>query len=240
VLDHVCVSWYSMTVPFSKLSNRSLRDQIAEKIREAVLNQSLRAGDRLIERKLATQFGASLTAVREALITLEADGFVVKRHNSSTYITDFNHDEVEKAFEFRRVLEGFALELAVRLATDDQIKSLEVAYLEMVDAAAHGGFDLFLRKDYKWHEAIWILADNEFLLSALRRLILPLFAFSAIRIHSGSPLDLLADAQRHRTMLDSIKNRDIEGSRAALNHAVDEWLSVLRDWETRRKETGQL
>jgi DNA-binding GntR family transcriptional regulator len=113
-----------MTVPFSKLSNRSLRDQIAEKIREAVLNQSLRAGDRLIERTHATQFGASLTAVREALITLEADGFVVKRHNSSTYITDFNHDEVEKAFEFRRVLEGFALELAVRLATDDQIKSL--------------------------------------------------------------------------------------------------------------------
>src|ERR1044072_8230839 len=100
-----------MTVSFSKLANRSLRAQIADKIREAVLNKLLRAGDRLVERKLATQFGASLTAVRQALIALEADGFVVKRHNSSTYITDFSHDEVEKAFEFRRVLEGFALEL---------------------------------------------------------------------------------------------------------------------------------
>src|SRR5947209_6429561 len=104
-----------MAVPFSKLSNRSLRDQIAEKIREAVLNKSLRAGDRLVERKLAVEFGASLTAVREALIVLEAEGFVVKKHNSSTYITDFSQEEVEKAFELRRVLEGFALELAVRL-----------------------------------------------------------------------------------------------------------------------------
>jgi DNA-binding GntR family transcriptional regulator len=230
---------FSTAVPFSKISNRSLRDQIAEKIRQAVLNQSLRAGDRLIERKLATQFGASLTAVREALITLEAEGFVVKRYNSSTYITNFSHEEVEKAFEFRRVLEGFALEMAVRLATDEQIKSLELAYLEMVDAAGHGSLDLFLQKDYSWHEAVWVLADNEFLLAALRRLVLPLFAFSAIRIHSGSPLDLLADAHRHRAMLESIKNRDIEASRRALNHAVDEWLSVLSDWEPKSKQTGQ-
>ena len=228
-----------MAVPFSKISNRSLRNQIAEKIREAILNQSLGAGDRLVERKLAAQFGASLTAVREALITLEAEGFVVKRVNSPTYVTELFQEEVEKAFEFRRVLEGFALELAIRLATDDQIKSIEVAYLEMVDAAARGDLDLFLRKDYSWHEAIWVLADNEFLLAALRRLIIPLFAFAVIRIHSGSPLDLLADAERHRTMLDSIKKRDVETSRKALNHAIDEWLSVLRDWETRRKQTDQ-
>src|SRR5690242_138057 len=111
-----------MAIAFSKISNRSLRNQIAEKIREAILNQSLGAGERLVERRLAAQFGASLTAVREALITLEAEGFVVKRLNSSTYVTELLQEEVEKAFEFRRVLEGFALELAIRLATDEQIK----------------------------------------------------------------------------------------------------------------------
>lgn len=223
---------------FSKISNRSLRDQIAQKIREAVLNNSLKPGDRLVERKLAAQFGASLTAVREALITLEVDGFVVKKHNSSTYVTDFSQHELEKAFEFRRVLEGYALELAIRLATDEQIKSLELAYLDMVNGAAKGDLDLFLRKDYDWHEAVWVLTDNEFLVAALRRLVLPLFAFSAIRIHSGSPLDLLVDAHRHQTMLDSIKSRDIEGCRKALDHIVDEWLSVLSEWDKSRTKGG--
>jgi len=36
---------------------------------------------------MAAQFGASLTAIREAIITLETEGFVTKKPNTSTYIT---------------------------------------------------------------------------------------------------------------------------------------------------------
>jgi DNA-binding GntR family transcriptional regulator len=77
----------------------------------------------------------------------------------------------------------------------------------MVDAAGRGDHNLFLQKDYDWHEVIWKLADNEYLLAALKRLILPLFAFSAIRIHSGRPLDFLADAYRHHSMLESFEQK---------------------------------
>jgi DNA-binding GntR family transcriptional regulator len=220
-----------MKVLFSKVSDRSLRDQIAGSIKEAILSNSLRAGDRLVERKLAAQFGVSLTAVREALIVLEVEGFVVKKTNSSTYVTKLSLQEVEKAFDLRRVLEGFAMELAVQLATPKEIQSLEKAYLDMIDAAAHGNVDLFLQKDCEWHEAIWRLAGNEYLFAALRRLILPLFAFAAIRIHAGSPLDLLADAHRHQPLLDAIKARDIKECRAALSQVTEEWVSILQAWE---------
>ena len=98
--------------PFSKLFKRSLRDQIAEKICEAILSGSLAPGERLVERRLSEEFGASLTAVREALITLEAKGFVVRKPNSSTYVTEYSFEEVEKAFKFRRALEGYAIEEA--------------------------------------------------------------------------------------------------------------------------------
>ena len=222
-----------MEMSFSKLSNRSLRDQIAGKIKEAILSNSLRAGDRLVERKLAAQFGVSLTAVREALIVLEIEGFVVKKTNSSTYVTKLSIREVEKAFDLRRVLEGYAMELAVHLATPKEIQSLEKAYLAMIDAAAQGNVDLFLQKDCEWHEAIWCLAGNEYLLAALKRLVLPLFAFAAIRIHAGSPLDLLADANRHHPLLHAIQARDIQACHTALNHITEEWVSVLRAWETK-------
>ncbi|HLY62019.1 MAG TPA: GntR family transcriptional regulator [Terriglobia bacterium] len=227
-----------MAISFSKLSNSSLRDQIAGKIKEAILNNSLRPGDRLVERKLAAQFGVSLTVVREGLIILEVEGFVVKKTNSSTYVTKLSLQEVEKAFALRRVLEGYAMELAVRSATAEQIESLEKAYLDMIDAAAHGNLDLFLQKDYEWHEAIWCLACNEYLFAALRRLILPLFAFAAIRIHAGSPLDLLADANRHQPLLDAIKSRDVKACHAALNHVTEEWLGVLRAWEYKNPDAS--
>ena len=65
-----------MEAVFDKIGAGTLRGRIAEKIRQAILTGSLKEGQRLIERDLATQFAISLTVIREALIDLEKDGFV--------------------------------------------------------------------------------------------------------------------------------------------------------------------
>ncbi|MBI1788074.1 MAG: GntR family transcriptional regulator, partial [Acidobacteria bacterium] len=75
-----------MPLTFEKLPNNTLRGRIAEKIREAILDGTLEEGERLVERKLAQEFGASLTAVREALVELETDGFIAKLPNSATHV----------------------------------------------------------------------------------------------------------------------------------------------------------
>ena len=72
-----------MEAVFEKISNYTLRGQIAEKIRGAILRGNLKEGQRLVERQLAAQFATSLTAVREALIELESTGFVIKRPNAT-------------------------------------------------------------------------------------------------------------------------------------------------------------
>jgi len=63
---------------FAALENSTLRERISDVLRMAILNGSLREGSRIVERNLAGQFHTSLTAVREALIRLEAEGFVIK------------------------------------------------------------------------------------------------------------------------------------------------------------------
>jgi len=102
-----------MTSPaFERLPNYSLRGRIAETLREAILSGSVQEGQRLIERKLATELGASLTAVREALIELEMEGFITKRRNAATYVTKLSAADVRKIYDVRRILEGFAFEQA--------------------------------------------------------------------------------------------------------------------------------
>ena len=130
---------------FARVSKQTLRGQIADRIRDAILNGSLRSGERIVERKLAEQFGASLTAVREALITLESDGFVLKKPNSSTYVTEYSQQEVKKAFDLRRVLEAYAIAEAMRRATQEQIDKVAQGYMEMVDVAGRGDQNLFLQ-----------------------------------------------------------------------------------------------
>jgi len=124
-----------MPATFSRIPLVTLRGQIADRIREAVLHGTLKPGERIVERKLAAQFGASLTAIREALIALESEGFIIKKPNSSTFVMNLTFEDGEKIFRIRRVLEAYAFEEAARRAGRDEISHLQECHLKMVDAA---------------------------------------------------------------------------------------------------------
>jgi DNA-binding GntR family transcriptional regulator len=219
-----------MALVFEKLTTQTLRGQIANRIRSAIFNGSLRPGDRLVERKLASEFGASLTVVREALIELETEGFITKRPNAFTYVTKLSIVEIEKVFALRKVLETHAIQEAARLATADAVAELEVSYLQMVDSARRYDLRTYIHEDLLWHESIWRMAENEFLTAALRRIIVPLFTFTSIRFYGGSSFDLLADAMSHMPLLEAIKARDPATAGTAALSAMEGWLRGIRDY----------
>jgi DNA-binding GntR family transcriptional regulator len=225
-----------MASVFEKLTTQTLRGQIAQRIRHAILNGALKPGDRLVERKLASEFGASLTAVREAVIELETDGFITKRPNAFTYVTKLSIAEIEKVFVLRKVLETHAIQEAARLASPEAISQLEVSYLQMIDSARRHDLRAYIHEDLLWHESIWRMADNEFVTAALRRIIVPLFTFTSIRFYGGSPFDLLADAMSHMPLLEAIKAHDATMAGAAALTAMEGWLQGIRDYLN--KDTG--
>jgi DNA-binding GntR family transcriptional regulator len=213
---------------FEKLTTATLRERIAEKMREAILTGVLREGERLVERKLAAQFATSLTAVREALIELEAEGFVTKKPNAATHVTRLTLDGAEKIFALRRLLEAFAVEEAARLVTPERVENLERQYQDMIEAAMQKNTPGFIRTDYSFHEKIWEAAGNEYLTAALERVVVPIFAFSAMRISSRQAFDLKQDAQSHLPILEAIKRKDPEAASKAFLCALEEWLSKTR------------
>ncbi len=218
-----------MTSPaFERLPNYSLRGRIAETLREAILSGSVEAGQRLVERKLATELGASLTAVREALIELEMEGFITKRRNAATYVTKLTEADVRKIYAVRRILEGFAFEQAALVATPEQIAKLEQLYEEMLEAARANDRRRFVRIDYFWHEAAWQITANEYLQTALKRVVFPLFAFTGIRIVSNNTLDLTKDANIHLSIIEALKARNPESARRAAMVALDRWYSMTQ------------
>jgi DNA-binding GntR family transcriptional regulator len=114
-----------MPLVATKLNTQPARHQVADKIRESILDGSLVPGERLVERKLADTLGTSQSAIREALIHLELEGHVSKKPNSATFVTHFSQRELENTISVRRVLEGFAVEEAARQNTPADIERLE-------------------------------------------------------------------------------------------------------------------
>jgi DNA-binding GntR family transcriptional regulator len=214
---------------FTRIPSVPLRDRIADAVRKAILNGSLPEGSRIVERQLAAQFEISLTAVREALIRVEAEGFIVKKPNASTYVASVSFEANEKIFKARRVLETYAVEEAARNATPEQIRGLERAYREMLEAARARDPESFILHDYALHQMIWSISGNEYVAAALQRIIPPVFAFAAMRMSKeGHAFDLAQDAHSHLALVTAIKHKDPKHARTVFLAALDTWLASSR------------
>ena len=214
---------------FHRIDHPTLRERIAERIRASILDGTLKPGSRMVERRVAAQFATSLTAVREALIVLEADGFVTKRPNTATFVTELTLADTEKLFDVRRVLERHAVRLAARSCSPKQAAELDQAYFAMLDAARAKQDAVFVKTDLRLHNKIWEIAGNEYLDAALRRICHPLFAFVMIRLVTRrSALDLTHDAQSHTALLEAIKANETETACECFDEAAYDWLVNLR------------
>lgn len=82
------------------------QSDIPQQVVESILSQKLKPGERLGEQDLADVFGVSRTLVREALMQLQARGFVEVRPRKGWYVVEPSLDEARDAFAARRAVEG--------------------------------------------------------------------------------------------------------------------------------------
>jgi DNA-binding GntR family transcriptional regulator len=90
------------------LTSRPMASQIeiAQRVVEAILAQKLKPGERLGEQQLADMFAVSRTLVREALMQLQARGFVEVRTRKGWYVVEPSIEEARDAFAARRAVES--------------------------------------------------------------------------------------------------------------------------------------
>ena len=212
-----------MPIVAKKLATATLRHRIVQAVRQAILNGSLRPGERLVERDLAARLGTSLTSAREAIIQLETEGLITKRPNSTTHVTELSPDEIGQIFAVRRVLEEYAFVEAARHGTPQEVVKLGKLHQEAVRAAEAGDAREYIEQDLAWHEAVWRMAHNQYLFESLRRAILPLFGFSLIGVAMRDGFDLVEDAHNHEPLLEAIAEQNPVVVRKVYRAAAETW-----------------
>jgi len=110
------------------LQTRSLSQQIADYLSEAILLGRYAPGQAIIEQELADAFGVSRGPVREAFRILETEGVVVINPRRSVLVTNLTLEEVAELFEIRAALFGLAARLCAQRRTAASIELIESAY----------------------------------------------------------------------------------------------------------------
>ncbi|MEX1162364.1 MAG: GntR family transcriptional regulator [Nitriliruptor sp.] len=102
-----------------------LRGQVHHVLEELIIHRKLSPGTHLREPELAERLGVSRNPVREALVTLQRDGWVEVRHRQGAFVRTPGPGEAHETFEVRGMLETQAAMLAARQITPAQLQELE-------------------------------------------------------------------------------------------------------------------
>ena len=116
------------------LERRVFREEIREKLIEDILNGRLAPGARIVETRIAQQFGVSQGPVREALRDLELFGFVVSSPFRGTQVRQISTEELLEIYPIRAALEGVAARAAAVRIDQATLEHLE----ELIDSHARG------------------------------------------------------------------------------------------------------
>ena len=214
---------------FTFIEPVSKKDRIVSAIKDAIFSGNLSPGDSIVESKIARELGVGTPLVREALIELEHQGFVQRFPYKGTVVTKLSREEIERHFRLRVELEALAIQWAKERATDAEIDELRDYIHQMKDSAGQRDMDRFHEADLAFHRRIWQLSGNEYLVEALEKLVIPIFAFFVMK---SRLLETRIDvADTHGQIVEAWKNTDAAGLRELMKETLtgfrEEWLTVL-------------
>ena len=110
--------------PTDRLVRRSSGDQAATYIRRLIFEGELRPGERVPQEEIARALGCSRIPVREALIALEREGWVVIELHRGAFISALDEPSVRDHYDLFGQLYGFAVQRAVERDPDELLRRL--------------------------------------------------------------------------------------------------------------------
>lgn len=188
------------------IERRSLHRDVADQIRDMIVEGELPPGERINEGALSEQFGISRTPLREALKVLASEGLVELRPNRGTRVSSITPEEVGELFEAVSGIERMAGELAALRMTERDIERLKALHERMERHYEAGERHDYFRLNQQIHNTIVSLAGNSILEATHASLMVRVRRARYLAIQS--PERWHESVQEHRSIMQALEARD--------------------------------
>ncbi|MFE2045104.1 GntR family transcriptional regulator [Streptomyces sp. NPDC059477] len=215
------------------VTRNTLRQQIADALRDEVLAGRLPPGQAFTVKEIAEQYGVSATPVREALVDLSAQGLLEADQHRGFRVREYSVEDFRGLVAARALItdgmfralgaghHGFQDPTAPRTAT--ALAGVRRRGEEAQRAARAGDLTVLIGYDLRFWRELSTLFGNPYLADILHRLRVQAWVCAVQRLRPLADLRGLLWAE-HTELVDALRCREIERARtvvAAYNaHAV--------------------
>jgi DNA-binding GntR family transcriptional regulator len=200
----------------SPVRRSSLRQQIADALRDEVLTGRLRAGRHFTVKEIADTYGVSATPVREALVDLAAQGLLEVEQHRGFQVRRFTSDD------FRSLTDAqvFVVEAAFRHLSEHGMGELPPDVLASVrrraEAAARaaraGVLDVLIGCDLRFWRELAAMGGNPHISEFLDRVRAQTWIYAVPHLRSLSDLAGVCWSD-HVALVDAVEARDTPAAR---------------------------
>jgi len=156
--------------------SKLLRTQVYEYLRDQLQLGGLRPGDSINVKRLIEELGVSRTPLREALLLLQANGFVTILPQRGIIINDLTSQEVQYIYEILGGLESGLIISVFEKIGKEEIERMKSINEEMLLALSSDKFDYYER-NLSFHNVFIGLSENQQLVNLIETLKQRLYDF---------------------------------------------------------------
>ena len=147
-----------------------LKDLIYTKIKQMIIDGSFAMGEKISERSLEQSLDANKAPIRDALKRLQAEGLVVRKAKSGTYVFSLSAQELLDLLHFRFVIESQSTILSFTNNHEKLQDEIEKIILKMRLALTLNDGNEYLRLDSVFHEALVKQCNNNYFVQSFERI----------------------------------------------------------------------
>lgn len=190
------------------LDTRSLMEKVYEYLRKLIHNGELTAGRPLDLNGITRRLGISKTPLRDALIRMEAEGFVTIRPRRGVYVNPVTLADVRQYYEIIGALESIAVLSAFPRMCERHFRSMQDLIVAMDNAINDSAFDLFYKRNLAFHNTYLDLCANPRLIHIVDMQKRRLYDFP--RQPRWIPEWERSSMQEHRRILELLQSSDVK------------------------------
>lgn len=219
-----------------RLSRLDRNRVIYESLREGILTGRYMPGERLIEARLAEEFGVSRTRIRDALARLQADNLVAPAQNRGLIVRPLTMHDIEEIYALRLLLEGYAAHTAASNITTQELIKLSELQNQMMDVERSiregSGADrsnqirVITDLNNEFHRLIQRASRNSRLESLLRMIVSVPLVFQSFHWYSDE--EIAESCAEHGEILQALEERDGPRAEALMRKHIMRGFNTLR------------
>ena len=145
----------------------SLADEIAQILRERIINGDYSIGEKLVENKIEEELKVSRTPVREAFKHLTKENLIEYVPNKGCFAKGFEQSDLFDIYAVRNAVEQLAVEWAIKNKTEEDMDRLREQLEVMSLYTSNGMVEKLALADEEFNRIIYQMTRSRFIMQAL-------------------------------------------------------------------------